>query len=109
MSRRRFAGDLLPDWHFERPKWEPIRERASEQRQRHVIDGNAHLRAAFRKSAVRMAVNHERDRISSYRLLEAARSEKRINLERLALLRALGPRGNVTRQPSHPPEYGKGT
>src|SRR5256885_2344204 len=89
MSRRRFAGDLLPDWHFERPKWEPIRERASEERQRHVIDGNAHLRAAFRESAVRMAVDHERDRISSYRLLEAARSEKRINLERLALHRAL--------------------
>src|SRR5205814_7416841 len=59
-------------------------ERAREERHRHVVHLHAALGRALELPAMRMAVKDHRDGIAADRLLEAARAEERMNLERLA-------------------------
>ena len=70
--------------HIEQPERRPIRIARLERRERHVVDGNARLRAALRRSLVRMAVKDRGHLEARQRILESARAEKRKDLRRLA-------------------------
>ena len=70
--------------HFEHTERRSIRKRTGQQRHRHVVDGDAAGRGALQLPAMRVPVHDERDRIAIERLLEPARSEERIDFERLA-------------------------
>src|SRR5438105_2849320 len=84
VGRRGFAARLLRDRHLEHTERRTIGERSREQRHRHVVHRNAKLRFPLELAAVRVSVEDERDGIAADRLLKPARSEKRIDFERLA-------------------------
>src|SRR5207244_2882793 len=84
LCRRRLRVSALAHLQFEDAERRTIGERTRQERHRHVVDLHAALGRALELSAMRMAVKHHRDWIAADRLLEAARAEERINLERFA-------------------------
>src|SRR3954466_12147446 len=84
LGRRTVAGLDLEDAE----RW-TVGARTREQWHRDVVNRHAAFGGAFELAAVRVAVEDHGDRIAADRLLEAARSEERVNLERLTVDRRL--------------------
>src|SRR5580765_3628789 len=88
-GRRGATGGGAGQRHLEHAKRLAIRIGPREQRHRYVVDRDAVLGLSLELAAMRVPVDDERYRVSSDRLLETARAEERIDLERLTLHRLL--------------------
>ena len=85
--------------HVEDAKRRDVRVEPREQRHRHIVDGDVGVGPALGLTAVRVAVHDEGHRIPIERFLQTARSDERIDLERLALDRRLNRRVVQQRNP----------